>query len=367
MKALSSAIRNGNKMSFVKRAARQRNYFDFGQGALIRFPYANSTVVERNPTGAWPLHVACVTDADPATVLLKLDARPEHDALALTRELVSSRGLLGNVVRIDSEAVPSGSTQQAILERLQKATSFEVLSSPSKSNPFGMMRNKDVLRLWGKKHPVIGAVKPDGTTSADFANRRIRFTLYDTPGLRKSVVLHKRRLIIVNLHPSEVVRLRKITKFGVRGIRIIGKRAQSADALFRGKSSRRLVGRCVGGLRFAKATGQAARVSKVAPATPTLFPATATFAKGAIAKKASARTAAAAASVAVAAASPSPKLKRVTEKKTTKRQQKKKQAELVGGEPLVLSDGGARILVPKKTKKTATPTIVEQSDEEFAM
>jgi hypothetical protein len=247
---MRAATRQRANAVLTKRgAARQRNYIDFGDHAIVRFPCANTTVVQRNASGEWPLQVVCIADATPSAVMLKLNAPPKHDVLGLTRQIASREGLTGCVVRIDGVNVKKGTTPRAMYTRLRFARSFEVLSQRPATLPCKTTTSRAAaIRRFGDHHPVIGAVELLQRSSSEGNKRRIRFTLYDTPGLRKSVTVSKRgQLTIGNLHPSEVVRLRQFTMCPVRGIRVVGRRA-TLETLFNRKRMVRLVGQCLGRL-----------------------------------------------------------------------------------------------------------------------
>jgi hypothetical protein len=224
----------------------------FPGNAKIVFPLPNTYDIHRATKGGWPLKISVLEDGDVREVALALEKKPPNDLLNLSRTLRAPTPMRGIVTQIDGTDVSQVDDSKQLAHLLSRATSFSVFSQPA----FGAGRNIPVRRgkvtesnlAWGTTNPVIGTVELVGSTRRELALRNIRFTLYNTLGLRTSIAQNRRgSLVIRNLHPHDVVRIRHLAKGAVTGILIRFLRATTIEKMFpRGQASRQFEGKLLG-------------------------------------------------------------------------------------------------------------------------
>jgi hypothetical protein len=231
----------GRSASLLRTMATQRS-LAFPGNAKIEFPVANTYAIHKAPKGGWPLKVQ-VVEEEPGTIALELEKKPANDYSDLSRPL--RKTTRGTVVKIDGEDVvaPFKETSE-LLKRLNGASSFTVFAAPEKA-PRRQGNVKEATKFWGKTNPIIGNVTIIGATPAELEERYVFFTLHKTPQLAASLVRSARgRVIVTNLHPMDVVRIRRIAGGNVTGIEICQTQAKTIEKLFpNGKARRNFVGK----------------------------------------------------------------------------------------------------------------------------
>jgi hypothetical protein len=233
----------GRSASLLRTMATQRS-LAFPGNAKIEFPVANTYAIHKAPKGGWPLKVQ-VVEGEPGTIALELEKKPANDYSDLSRPL--RKATRGTVVQIDGEDVVAPFKETSdLLKRLNGASSFTVFAAPEKT-PRRQGNIKEATKFWGKTNPIIGHVTIIGSTPAELKERYVFFTLHKTPQLAASLVRSARgRVIVTNLHPMDVVRIRRIAGGNVTGIEICQTQAKTMDKLFPdGKARRNFVGKLV--------------------------------------------------------------------------------------------------------------------------
>lgn len=245
--------------TLLRRAASQTNTFKYPK-ATISFPLPNTVTVQKAKNGDWPVEIEVHADSTPGAISLKLPEVHKEDVLGLTRVL--QRKLFATVSAIDGVSLESAvPAADELAQRLSNATSFTVHSQKVAKRVAQPTASK---AQWGATNPVIGTVTVAGTTPAELEKSRVFFVLYNTPALKNSVLLsNKGRLIVSNLHPLDVVRIRRICGRNVSGIRI-SERVSTLEKLFpNGIERRHLVGKLLSAVRGERLSAKSVTVKKI--------------------------------------------------------------------------------------------------------
>ncbi|CUI14252.1 Hypothetical protein, putative, partial [Bodo saltans] len=214
----------------------------FPGNAKIEFPIPHTYVIHKaSPSklaaGGWPLRISVVEQGDASTphILLELDRKPKNDILDLTRDLYGGKPLRGEVTLIDGNDVVGGSARtdaHALAKMLSSASSFTVATTnhTKKTSSPHVAESK---AGWGATNPVLGALELVGTTPEERKRRIVFVTLYNTNGLRQSLSWNRRgQLVVRNLHPYDLRRLRCLGNGAVGGILLYLRRHATVEKMF---------------------------------------------------------------------------------------------------------------------------------------